>query len=129
MSKGTFRKAGGFLSITCAIWCLASPVILMFLPALKLSERAEFIMVIASVLIGVSSAINGWFEHHKSSILVYVGFASALLLIARLSVLARWETTLLVAGALFMAGAQFLNIRYEKMYCTDHDELEEAASA
>ena len=115
---GKLGRVGGWVSIACAVHCMLSPILLGLIPIFRaqspLAETIEKALIGLSVLIGVSAIAAGYREHHRKSVIVMLLFSLAFLG-AGLRV-----DALIVAGALLMAIAQFLNIRYQRN-CCHHD--------
>ena len=112
-------KVGPWVSIACAIHCMVSPIILGLLPMVHASEAIETALIVASVAIGALTIGAGYREHHKKRVLILLGF-SLVFLGARFFVAERFETAVVVTGAMLMASAQFINVRLQR-HCCDHD--------
>lgn len=111
-------KVGPWVSIACAIHCMMSPIILGLLPMVHASEAIETALIVASVAIGALTIGAGYREHHKKRVLILLG-CSLVFLGARFFVAARFETAVVVTGAMLMAAAQFINVRLQR-HCCDH---------
>lgn len=111
-SSRKLSKVAGWASVICAIHCLASPLILGAVPVLNLSDRVELAMIAISVGVGVFSVVVGFREHHRRSVIVV--FAIALAFIGASRLVDRFETPILVIGAVIMAVAQLMNLRFER---------------
>jgi uncharacterized membrane protein YozB (DUF420 family) len=105
---------------------MASPIILAVLPMIHMPEIVETLLIAMSILIGVLTISAGYREHHKERVLVLLVFSVAFL-VGKYAVPERLETPMVVAGALLMAGAQFMNLRLQRG-CCHHDHCEAETS-
>jgi hypothetical protein len=105
-------RAGATLSILCAIHCLATPLILISLPAAaKHSESAETWIVGASFIIGLSAIRASW--RRNGALLPRFGIASGLaaILVSRVLLHGPAETVLVFTGAGILVTAHLFNCR------------------
>jgi uncharacterized membrane protein YozB (DUF420 family) len=102
---------------------MVSPIILAVLPMIHVPEIVETLLIGISILIGVLTISAGYREHHKVRVLVLLVFSVAFL-VGKYGVPDRLETPMVVAGALLMAGAQFMNLRLQRGCCAHHCEAE-----
>jgi uncharacterized membrane protein YfcA len=116
-SRSRISKVGAWLSIACAIQCLASPLLLAVLPFLKTSPVVEHTIVVLSLIIGIGTGTNGYLEHRRVSVIFWIAAASICLIVGNWFAEHTLELILKIGGALIMAGGQFLNIHYEKEFC------------
>ena len=100
---------------------MVSAIILAVLPMVHLPELIETAMIGISILIGVLTISGGYREHHKARVLVLL-VCSIAFLVGKYGVPERFETPMVVAGALLMAGAQFINLRLQRGCCAHHCE-------
>src|SRR5689334_20771597 len=119
-------KVGPWVSIACAIHCMVSAIILAVLPMVHLPEIIETALIGISILIGILSIRGGYREHHKARVLVLL-VCSIAFLVGKYGVPERFETPMVVAGAMLMAGAQFMNLRLQRG-CCHHDHCEAETS-
>jgi hypothetical protein len=98
---------------------MISPVILGLLPMIHVSNAIETALIVTSIAIGVLTVGAGYREHRRLRVVVLLAL-SLVLLVARFFVAERFETATVIAGAMLMAAAQFLNLRLQK-HCCDHD--------
>lgn len=107
-----------WLSIGCAIHCMAMPLLVAVLPIIGmgflLDERVETVVVLASLGLGAVSLYWGFRSHRNVSVLAVLGAAGVLILAGRLAVGTQLETALTVAGVLILAAGQFLNRRLSR---------------
>jgi hypothetical protein len=119
-SQTRLDRAGATLSILCAIHCLATPLILVLLPAAaKHSESAETLIVCASLLIGLS-AIHAS-RRRNGALLPRLGIGAGLAAIvgSRLLLHGLAETILVFTGAGILVTAHLFNCRECRNGC-DH---------
>lgn len=73
-----------FLSFLCAVHCVATPFLVLFLPmAATFFEQyhwLEYIIVLSVFLLGTSSILHGYKEHHQNKIPAYIFFGGLILL-------------------------------------------------
>jgi hypothetical protein len=107
------RWLGGWLSLACAVHCLATPLLLSFAQhagarALLLDERAEGSLLAASLLFSGHGLRRGFLLHRKMGALLLMGVACLALAAGQLAVVAYGEI-LVVAGSLALAAANLLD--------------------
>ena len=120
-SQTRLDRAGAAVSILCAIHCLATPLILVSLPAAaKHSEAAETWIVGISILIGLS-AIRASFRRN-GALLPRIGIGAGLAAIigSRLLLHGPAETVLVFAGAGSLVTAHLFNCRECRQGCISH---------
>ena len=122
-------KIGPWVSIACAIHCLAGPIVLALVPMIQSkSELIENVLIAFSIGIGILSIASGFREHRKMVVMGMLVVAVALLVASRFS--EPFEEPGVISGALIMAGAQLLNLRYIRRCCAhDHARRSELSSA
>lgn len=134
---GKLERVGGWVSVVCALHCMLSPILLGLIPIFHTespaAEMIEKLLIALSVLIGVSSIAVGYREHRRNAILVLLASSLALLAAGLLVESERLEPPLIVSGAMLMAVAQFLNLRYHRNCCrheakTSRSELSSIAN-
>jgi hypothetical protein len=109
------------MSILCAIHCLATPLILVSLPAAaKHSESAEAWIVGASLLIGLS-AIRASFRRSGAWLpRIGIGAGLAAIVGSRLLLHGPTETILVFSGATILVTAHLFNCRECRDGCSTH---------
>jgi uncharacterized membrane protein YozB (DUF420 family) len=100
---------------------MISPIILGMLPMAHFPDWIETSLIAVSIIIGVLTLTTGYREHHKARVLVLLLFSVAFL-VGKYVVPERLETPMVVAGALLMAGAQFMNLRLQTRCCHHHHD-------
>jgi hypothetical protein len=116
-------SVGAWISFGCALHCAAIPILFAVVTPLGLGflvhEKFEKIFLTFSVLVAVGSLVLGYRHHRRWSGLLIL--ASGLLIIAlgRNLVAEAYEPFFVVAGAIFLAGAHWVN-RYLCHRCQDY---------
>ena len=81
-------KAGMIASVTCAIHCMIMPLIITLLPIFGLSlfatEEFEWILLIISAILGVTSLCFGFKKHKSYRAFSFLGIGLSLIVIGRL---------------------------------------------
>ncbi len=111
-SPTAFDRAGATLSILCAIHCMATPLILVALPAAaKHSEAAEAWIVATSSFIGFCAIRASW--RRNGALLPRIGIALGLTSIigSRFLLHGPAETILVFSGAAILVTAHLFNCR------------------
>jgi len=115
-------KIGPWVSVVCAIHCMISPIVLGLIPMIhSKSEMLEDVLIAVSIIIGILSIAGGYREHRRVIVVAMLIVSVALLAGSQFS--ERFEESGVIGGALVMAGAQFLNLRYQKRCCAHEHEL------
>jgi hypothetical protein len=116
---------GFWASAICAVHCIAVPVLLSFtaFSSLAFLEDAsiEYAILSVSVLIGVTSLLPSYFNHHQkltALLILLIGFV--LIGISRFTRVELLESLLTSGGALTVATAHVVNFKLCKKY---HKEL------
>ncbi|HEX5761343.1 MAG TPA: MerC domain-containing protein [Thermoanaerobaculia bacterium] len=103
------------LALGCALHCLATPLLLTFLPlastALHLDHGVERLLVGASALLGSASLCWGFGRHRRRGVLLLLALALAALAAGMLGARQPWEAALVTAGSALLAGGNLLNRR------------------
>ena len=106
-------QIGVGLSLTCALHCLAAPLLLTALPAFGLSfladDMTEMVLLSSALVLAVSSLCWGFRRHKSGRVLVLLAVALALIASGRLFAEDRSESLLVVAGAVILAASHALN--------------------
>jgi len=115
-------KAGMIASITCAIHCMIMPLIVTLLPIFGLSlfatEEFEWILLMISAMLGVTSLCFGFRKHKSFRAFSFLGIGLTFLVIGRLAHehvshfrVFTFDIYLLflVAGAILVALSHWLN--------------------
>jgi hypothetical protein len=120
-------KVGPWVSVACAIHCMASPILLGMLPMVHASETIESVLIVVSIVIGALTLGAGYREHRRARVLVLLVLSVAFLC-AKYVVRDALETPTVMAGALLMAGGQFLNLRLQRHCCRHHHDARTSRS-
>jgi membrane-bound ClpP family serine protease len=114
-------RVGMLVSCTCALHCLAMPLVLGLLPVLGASfladELTENLLLLTAVSVGICSLLPGYFLHHRRKLPIALFSVGVLLVLA-----GRFgpeegvwlETALSGLGAVVFAIAHFINYRRVK---------------
>ena len=115
-------KAGMIASITCAIHCMIMPLVVTLLPIFGLSlfatEEFEWILLMVSAMLGVTSLCFGFKKHKSFRAFSFLGIGLTFLVIGRLAHehvshfrVFTFDIYLLflVAGAILVALSHWLN--------------------
>ena len=82
-------KAGMIASITCAVHCMIMPLIITLLPIFGLSlfatEEFEWILLMISAMLGVTSLCFGFRKHKSFKAFSFLGIGLTFLVIGRLA--------------------------------------------
>ncbi|HEU0016115.1 MAG TPA: MerC domain-containing protein [Longimicrobium sp.] len=98
--------------LLCAVHCVATPLLVLFSPALALSTGAELAVQATAVLLAAVIAPLGLRAHGRWEVLLPMLLGAGLWAIARgTEPAAAWEITLDVGGALLLAGGMVWNAR------------------
>ncbi len=133
-----FGKLTLFLSSVCVIHCMATPAVLIFLPAVSafFSETIEQILVLSILPLSLLGFLPSWLRHRDYRLLaLYISGIFMILFsqfflhvhhehgaVGSLSLLAWARVGVTFSGALSLASSIFINNRHTH-YCThpDHD--------
>lgn len=111
-SQTRLDRTGATLSILCAIHCMATPLILVSLPAAaKHSEAAEAWIVGASLLIGLSSIRASWRRNGAIASRIGIAIGLAAIVSSRLLLHGMAETILVFTGAAILITSHLFNCR------------------
>lgn len=115
MIKTQAGKISAFASIACAIHCMVLPVLMPLLPVMGLSflanETFELIVILFAISIAAFSLFMAFFKYHQKLYPLYLLSLGAFLMIFRNSWGDKVEIYVLFAGAIILAGANYLNHR------------------
>ncbi len=119
---GRLDRIGIIASCACAVHCAVMPALLGVLPLLGLSvlADAEWMLIVASLLIGAASLLPSYFRHHRRATpLLMFAVGLALIVAGRIAFeeSVRLETLCVVCGALLVAAAHFVNRRFCQACC------------
>jgi len=130
-SVSKLSSAAAWLSLACGIHCLATPLLIGFLPALEhwLGETVENYLLIASIAIGSLGIGSGYREHRRRLVLVLLAGAVVLIGVGRLLVAPPYENAFIIGGAALLACGQFLNLRFHRSGCRRCRSAPAAAAA
>ncbi|MDI6400880.1 MerC domain-containing protein [Balneolaceae bacterium ANBcel3] len=129
--KSTFTflgKASVFLSSLCVLHCMATPFILLFLPAISVffSTTLEHILVLSVVPLSLAGFVPTWLHHKNYRLLVMYILSVSLILFSQFVLHAGhsshdsidWlSTSVTFTGALLLAVSVFQNNRHTH-HCT-----------
>jgi predicted membrane channel-forming protein YqfA (hemolysin III family) len=81
-------KAGMVASVTCAVHCMIMPLIITLLPIFGLSlfatEEFEWILLMISAMLGVTSLCFGFRKHKSFKAFSFLGIGLTMIVIGRL---------------------------------------------
>jgi phosphoglycerol transferase MdoB-like AlkP superfamily enzyme len=115
------EKVGFYLSVACAIHCIATPVLVTLLPFLGSSfvgnHDWEIWFIGGSLVLAGVILMNDYFKH-KNLIPITLLFGTVLIKILEINWLGhQYEFLTGSLGAFFIALAYFLNWRYKDRVC------------
>jgi MerC mercury resistance protein len=116
------HKTGMFLSILCLVHCLATPVILTFLPFIAkgwISHTTELYLVGASLIIAVLLMSRDYKAHGSPRPLCFLAISFLINLLGLFFVSEASETLFVVLGSFAMAWAYFTNWKLHRKVCTN----------
>lgn len=106
-------KAGAILSFTCAVHCLAFPLLIVVLPwigmGFLLDEKVEFFFVTGSLLLATTSFCWGYRLHRNTRLLLMFGICVVMILVGKLCLQEPVGLWLSVPGALGLATGHLIN--------------------
>ena len=106
-------QIGVGLSLTCAVHCLAAPLLLTALPLFGLrfvaDDLTEVVLLSAALALAVGSLCWGFRRHKSGRVFLLLGLAVLLLAGGRLFAQGSSEIMLVVAGAVILAASHALN--------------------
>jgi hypothetical protein len=109
-------KIGMTSSLTCAVHCIAMPLVVTFLPYIGLgfiaTESFEWAMLLISSVLGIGSVCMGYKLHKNKKVSMLLSLGLALLLLGRFAHENDWGfkgIVILVMGGLTMAFSHWLN--------------------
>lgn len=75
-----------FLSVLCAIHCIITPILVILLPVagayFEQYHWLEYIIIASVFILGTSSILHGYKDHHQNKIPAYIFFGGLMLLFA-----------------------------------------------
>lgn len=75
-----------FLSVLCTIHCVVTPVLLVLLPSVgyffEQYHWVEYVIIVSVFILGTSSILHGYKEHHQNKIPAFVFFLGLMLLVS-----------------------------------------------
>ncbi|MBT6120635.1 MerC domain-containing protein [bacterium] len=113
------------VSFACAVHCLSTPLVVIFLPFLGHIFHNHFIeigLLAFSIMVGIWIIYNGYCHHKKQHSVVLFSTGVSFWLIHIFSDLLHShssDTVFVIAGALFVVGSYYLNHKFLK--CCDHN--------
>lgn len=121
------------ISVVCLVQCLATPLLLIFLPVLGGSvlhgEAFHRLLVWFILPTSVIAFALGCWQHRRWSVLVPASLGLALIIVAAVLGYARlgaaWETAITLSGAMLLAWAHLRNYRLcrDPHVCPEHGKL------
>ena len=106
-------NVGACVSFTCAIHCMATPLLITVLPLVGLgfflSESVELMIVIVAVGLAVGSLTWGYRHHRKWQIFLTLGGAFLCIFIARFQVPEQYESVFMASGGVLLMVGHLLN--------------------
>ena len=109
-------KIGMTSSLTCAIHCMAMPLVITFLPYIGLgfiaNESFEWAMLLISSMLGISSICMGYKLHRDKRVSILLSLGLALLVLGRFAHENNWGlkgVIILVIGGFTMALSHWFN--------------------
>ncbi len=127
-----FAKLSIFLSSLCVVHCLATPFVLLLLPALSafFSETIELLLVLSVLPLSMAGFLPTWFRHRNNRLLAFYVTSIGLILFSQfvlhpshnnaetgISLLHWLRIVVTFTGALLLAWVVFQNNRHTH-YCT-----------
>ncbi len=106
-------RLGISASILCIVHCLATPVLVIFMPLLGGTfAHGWFHLVIAALIIPVAvlALWRGYRLHHRIQVL-YLGGLGLILICLALGLDPSYEIPLMVAAGVLLASAHYLNLK------------------
>jgi hypothetical protein len=126
--KITWDLVGFSTSALCAVHCIAFPILVLFGSFSSLgiahNHALENGILLVSAIIGISSLVPSYMNHHRRRTPIAIFLTGFLLIIiSRLPVSELWETALTTVGASTIAFAHVVNWKYCRMFC-GHEKAE-----
>ncbi|GEM_PF-548330 len=128
-----FVKLSIFLSSLCVIHCLATPFVLLLLPALStlFSETIEIVLVLSVVPLSMAGFLPTWLRHKNNRLMILYVLSIGMILFSQfvlhvshdhaehgsISIMNWVRTGVTFSGALLLAWVVFNNNRHTH-YCT-----------
>ncbi|MDX1570318.1 MAG: MerC domain-containing protein [Xanthomonadales bacterium] len=120
------------ISGLCLVQCLATPLLLIFLPVIGGSvlhgEQFHRVLVFVILPTSVVAFVMGCWQHRRWGVLVPASIGLAMIITAAVLGYERlgmtWETIITLIGTLFLAWAHLQNYRLcrDPAICPDHSE-------
>ena len=119
-TKGHTHKIGKIstaLSILCAIHCVITPILALFLPFIDTHSNGwmEIALIVSVFFLGGSSLLHGYRNHHKKALPGIIFILGMILFIIGLSLhdnsLLLYHTILMIAGGTLSAVGQLYNLK------------------
>lgn len=115
------EKVGVFLSLLCAVHCMAMPVILFAAPyyasSFAFSGRMEWILVLGSFVLALLLLWQDYQKHHKPLPLYFLGISALLKLVDTLVGMKSIEWIFGLSLGVFITLAYWFNYKH-KAACT-----------
>ena len=104
---------GAYLSVACAIHCLAMPLLVAVLPLIGLgffaTERAELVLISGAIALAIGSLAWGVRHHRKWRALLILIVAVVFIATARTAVEGTFEAVFYSIGGILLASAHLVN--------------------
>lgn len=117
---GKIGKLSMILSFGCAVHCVISPFLILFLPFLSQNEVGvhhyfDFSIIFLAGILGYSSLIHSYKGHHQNSSALKI-FSIGFMFMVVSSFLQHhfMHLPLIIIGSLVCGVAQFLNFRFSR---------------
>jgi hypothetical protein len=108
-------NVGACLSFTCAIHCMATPLLITVLPLVGLgfflSESVELVIIAVTAGLAVGSLTWGYQHHRKWQIFLILSSAFVCIFIAHFRVPEQYESVFMACGGILLMVGHLLNRR------------------
>ena len=122
--KHSANKISIYLSLLCAIHCLAMPVVIAIIPFasffLEKYHWLELVVIFSTLLLGTNSIVHGYKYHHHEKLPAYLfGIGISILIFSSIIHLGFHSQSILlqglnIIGAIFSAAGQIQNLRLSR---------------
>jgi len=106
-------NAGAFLSLACAVHCVAMPLVMTMLPLVGLvflaGEPTEYVAFGGAVLLAAGSVVSGFRHHRKWSAFPTLVLAVGIIVTGFMAAEGSFEVILHVTGGVLLATTHLLN--------------------
>ncbi len=112
-SQGFVDSVGACISLSCAIHCMAMPLLVTFLPLIGLgffvSEPAELVIIGGAVVLALGSIVWGIRHHRRWRAFLVLIVGIAFIATAHISAEGIYEVILHISGGISLASAHLVN--------------------